>query len=430
MEIISYLDLFLGALLNVTFYFYIVKEIFKLKMIKNKKRKLLTVIFLSLFLSIINVFNKNIFKAVLAIPLVAIGIQIIFDIKFTKAIYCTIVSSFYLLIGELFVALIFSILNINYSFVEKNVLGGSIGNIMVIISTLPFIYINFISKIFRKIYNIKINGKTISLVFVLFLTFGSAFVFKSSISIDNIIPTIMNFIIFLVFIILLYISYFENKKVNRISDEYNTLLNYLDEYEKELVEKRKLIHDFKNQLIIINSYSDEKLKLKEYLNGIIEEHKNIKETKIIKNIDKLPKGLKGLIYYKLSHVNSNISVGLNVKSKFDGFENLSPKDNKNILKIIGILLDNSIESCIESNNKYLLIEISMKNGIFNLEIINSTLNNVEKTKMMEIGFSTKGKNRGYGLFLVKDIIRTDNRYMLDFDILEKEVKTYFEMKIK
>ena len=58
------------------------------------------------------------------------------------------------------------------------------------------------------------------------------------------------------------------------------------------------------------------------------------------------------------------------KSKFNGFENLSAKDNKNILKIIGILIDNSIESSIETNEKYLSIEICMNAGIFKMEIVN------------------------------------------------------------
>ena len=72
----------------------------------------------------------------------------------------------------------------------------------------------------------------------------------------------------------------------------------------------------------------------------------------------------------------------------------------------------------------------MIDGIFKMEIINSTLNKLEKVKIMENGFTTKGKNRGYGLSLVKDIIRIDDRYKLEFDAFDNEVKTYFEMQIK
>lgn len=430
MEVIGYLDLFLGALLNVLFYCIIIKKVFKLKFNKNKLEIIAFVVLIALGLSVINIFNKNTFKAIFAIPLIAILVYIIFDVKMSKSIYFTLISSFYLLIGEVIVSFVVSILNMNSSFITENILGKTMGNILVITATMPFLYIKFLSEIFNKISTKIKNDRNIIVIFILFLTVGSAFVFNGIMNIESIITNIVNFIIFSVFAISLCTSFIKTEKVNKISDEYNALLNYLDNYEKEMVEKRKLIHDFKNQLIVIMSYTDNKEKLKEYLNGIIEEQKNIKETKIIKNIDKLPNGLKGLIYYKLSQIDNKINVVLNVKSKFDGFKNLNAKDNKNILKIIGILIDNAIESSIETNEKYLSIEVSMIDGLFKMEIVNSTSSNLEKLKIMENGFTTKGKNRGYGLSLVKDIIRIDSRYKLDFDAFDNEVKTYFEMQIK
>lgn len=430
MEILSYFDLFLGALLNAIFNVIIVKKVFNIKMINNKYKRVIIIVITALSLSIINVFNKSTFKGLLTFPIAAICISNIFEIKYTKSIYYTLVLSFYLLIGEVFSIFGLSILNIKYELLLSNFLGRTIGNIIVITFTFPLIYIKFISNIFKKIECKKINKKFLIFIFITFLIMGSAFAFKSTINVENIISSIMNIIIFLVFILLIYFSYLENMKLNKISDEYNSLFNYLDKYEKELNEKRKLIHDFKNQLIIINSYSENSNKLKDYLKDIIEEHKNIKETKIIKNIDKLPSGLKGLLYYKLSQIEDEIKINLNVNSKFKGFEKLNSKDNKNILKIIGILIDNAIESSINTELKYILIDISMNKGIFEMHMINSCEKNLEKSKIMELGFSTKGRNRGYGLSLVKDIIRNDDRYKLDLYTENNEFKTTFKMIIK
>ena len=77
----------------------------------------------------------------------------------------------------------------------------------------------------------------------------------------------------------------------------------------------------------------------------------------------------------------------------------------------------------------MFIDISMNKETFNIIILNSFKNNIEKVKIMELGHSTKGKNRGYGLSLVKDIIKTDSeKYELEFDIEEKLFKSVLRMK--
>ena len=119
------------------------------------------------------------------------------------------------------------------------------------------------------------------------------------------------------------ILYFkENMKSKEMSDKYNELLSTVDTFEKELITKRKIIHDFKNQLIVINGFADNPEKLKAYLSEIIKDQKNIPNSKLLLNVEKLPSGLKGLIYYKFSNLDSNINVSIDIKNSLKKYESI------------------------------------------------------------------------------------------------------------
>ena len=244
--------------------------------------------------------------------------------------------------------------------------------------------------------------------------------YKISIDMDNIINLIVNSSIVIIILISAFMYYKEKQTVEELSNNYNEMFKYLEKYEKELVEKRKIIHDYKNQLIIINGYIGDDKKLKEYISELIKDEKNNKENSMIKNIDKLPRGLKGLIYYKLAHIDKKIIVNLQVNNNLKKFDNINPKLSKDILKIIGILLDNAIEAVSDENEKFIDIEFSIDKSIFIMSMRNSCSKNIKISSVMEVGFSTKGKNRGYGMSLVKDILNKNDNINLDIKIQNNE----------
>ena len=264
MSIIDYIDLYLGSLLNMMFCVIIVKKVFGIKMIENKRKITIVLLVSSLLLAIINLFNKDVFKAIITLPVFIICIKEIFDLRIGKSITYVLITVFYLLIGEIITGVVFSVLKYEYQFTSNYILGRSFGNVAVIIFTTPFLYFKHLTKLVVNITNkINLDSKKSRIGIIIFITVVSAIVYKNAREIQDIVMLLMNVIIIISIMTIIYLLYKEQQKSKEIEENYNALFTYLEKYEKEIVEKRKIIHDYKNQLIVINGYIDDKVKLKE-----------------------------------------------------------------------------------------------------------------------------------------------------------------------
>lgn len=430
MSLISYADLYVAAILNLMFVAIILKKVFKLKILKSTCNKILIIMFFSIFLAAVNLINKDIFKVFMTLPIASLCIKELFDIKLSRATILSIISTIYLLIGEIITTIFVSYLYNKYQFSFYNIIGGTIGCILVIIFSYPFIYIKSFNKILITISEkMNLYEKRTQIISLAYMLFISAAIYKNiNCLVDN-LTTIMNIVIYALIIFILYLLYKEQKKSQDIADNYNKLLIYLEKYEKEIVEKRKIIHDYKNQLIVINGYIDNKIKLKEYIKEIIEEQKTINDNEMIKNIDKLPSGLKGLVYYKLSQIDNKIVLNIEVSGQTEKFNMLDSKTTEEVLKITGILLDNAIEAVEETSDKYISISLSLQENILKMEILNTSKNKVDIDIIRNPGFSTKGKDRGYGIPLILDILNKNSSFNLIFKSEDGIFISDFDVKI-
>lgn len=428
MQIVKYLDLFVGALINLLICIYTINIVFKISIVKNKKITILSLFFSSIIIALINVFNKDTFKLLFTFPITLIAIKNIYAINYEKGIIYTIFSIFYAFLGELIAGMLLSILPFDNSFIFNNILGTTIGALLVAIFTLLILTFKEINIKINKIAT-DINEKYNNILMIFGIFFIGMILYKISVDMDNIINLAINCSIVIIILISAFMYYKEKQTVKELSNNYNEMFEYLEKYEKELVEKRKIIHDYKNQLIVINGYIGDDIKLKEYVSELIKDEKNNKENSMIKNIDKLPRGLKGLIYYKLAHVDKKMIIILQVIGSLKKFDGINPKLSKDVLKIIGILLDNAIEAVNEEKEKFISIEFSIKRDTFIMRMRNSCSKNIKISNVMEVGFSTKGKNRGYGMSLVKDILNKNDNINLDIKIENNEFISNLEIEI-
>ena len=103
-----------------------------------------------------------------------------------------------------------------------------------------------------------------------------------------------------------------------------------------------------------------------------------------------------------------------------------------ISRILGILLDNAIEASINSEEKIVNVifinEFGTNTNI--IEIENSYLEkNIDMKKIFDKNFTTKetSKNSGLGLWKVSEIVKNDERLILETSKTEKMFKQQLKM---
>lgn len=405
------LDLLISALLSLIFSIFIVAKVFDKEIIKNKFKALGIIVGFAICVALINYYDRDKFKIVLTLPFLITSVKYVFDIKFDKALIYSVASLAYLFIGELLTGILFSILPFDYNYILKNIFGSALRSVIVLIFTLPVMYIRPIKTF---VNNLSVKYENLSVLIFLVIGVGS-FWYMNSHAINDSFEFLINLFVLFLFFLMAILYFKENMKSKEISDKYNELLSTVDTFEKELITKRKIIHDFKNQLIVINGYADNPEKLKAYLSEIIKDQRNIPNSKLLLNVEKLPSGLKGLIYYKFSNLDSNINVSIDIKNSLKKYESISPKLNKDCLKILGIFIDNAIEAVKNEKEKYINLEFIKQKEQIIITVRNTCTPRVNIKDLTKNGFTTKGKNHGYGLSLVSDIVRKEDALDIKFE---------------
>lgn len=180
--------------------------------------------------------------------------------------------------------------------------------------------------------------------------------------------------------------------------------NYITTLENLVDSLRTFKHDYSNTLATINGYIqlENWNGLKKFFPQIID------ESKAISTLDKLnPNLIKNPTIFGLITAKYQVCLKRNVKMNFEilgTLEELSLNEFE-LSRILGIFLDNAIEAASGSKDKkinFLISELKTKTTI---ELSNSySSQNLKIADMFKKGISSKGKNRGLGLFKVKQIL--------------------------
>lgn len=312
--------------------------------------------------------------------------------------------------------------------------------------TVDLIFVFLVTKVLDaltnkkiKIANIQFKGKfglliVISLVLTLIIFYTNIIFGSSRESAAEIIR--INGVLFLsYFILLMIIMYILITSITKEMDlknkqiQFENLQEYTSNLEKLYTDMRSFRHDYINILSSIIGYIQNKdiEGLEKHFNEKIfplgkgMESNNFK-IGLLKSI-KIPE-IKGIFSSKLIRAQE---LGIDVF--IDILEPIT-KINMDIIdlsRVVGILLDNAIEAAEKCDKPSIKVGIINKEKSVLIVIINSVNEEVPIYKIYQKGFSTKGENRGLGLYNLKEITGKYTTVSLDTSIENGEFKQLLEI---
>lgn len=336
--------------------------------------------------------------------------KIIYKLNIEEATIVCSIFMIILFISDLLVTLIFRIFY-TVDQIRTDHLIFVMSNLAIGITCICIINTKIIYNLLKKFYeNIKKKKAIRSLRFLILIIVGYCYlVYNITNSKTYGTNFIVNTIIMAIIGILAYIFIQNKNSYNQLSDEYDTLFDYVQNFE-DWIEKEQLNrHEYKNQLAVLRCLTKEK-KVKDKIDEILEDNINI-EGEIVHKLKELPKGgLKGLMYYKAAIAQKNkIKLMVDVSLQRKTLLNKLTEDQIKVLcKLIGIYFDNAIEAAQETRKKNILLEIYEFKDKVNIVISNTYKKSKNFNNRNERGVTTKGEGRGNGLYFANNLIEKNN----------------------
>ena len=398
--------------ISVYFYGYI---LFKEKDTKlNSKIYNITAMLISTILyAIIFLCFDNIIKTILLCVLFTLTFKFVFKITYGKAVLSSIIFTILSIIPDLITLGIATRIFDNKEYIYSNIAGNIVTNVS--ISILMILLTIILKNILKKIINYSLSTNKKIIVVSTLTLLSLAIFFYNFINTFRLNNGILGYVVIIITLITILFYLFKQKMDNDvILKKYDDLLNIMKNYENDIEEQRIMVHETRNELMTIKSKISDKEKessIIKYIDSILGDKVSSKMSKYSKFKYLPSNGIKGFFYYKFTEAEKQgIKVSVNISKKIENsfLGNLDTKDFKDLVRIIGVYLDNAIEASTESNDKKLGIEVYLINKDIEIIISNTLENKINIDKIGKEKFTTKGKHRGHGLLLVKHILHNNS----------------------
>lgn len=212
----------------------------------------------------------------------------------------------------------------------------------------------------------------------------------------------------------------DRENINKIAKE----ITGVDEVVKNL---RANVHEFKNNLHVILGL----IQLKQYSQAkdFILHIQKVQEDNSVEFLEIDDYYIRALLLSrKLVAKERKVELVLNNASNM--YQEHGIVDSKDLVTILGNLIENALEACAVSDAEYKKVEVYLKEDNERIQIIvkdnGIPIEFTNKEEMFIEGMSSKGDNRGTGLYLVKNRVELYNGII---DIEEQDDKKIFTINI-
>lgn len=297
------------------------------------------------------------------------------------------------LVSMLLVSLTFVILNIKVVEISwiSALMSFFVFAFLIVLGNISYIR-NITNKFFKLYVNLTYSNYVILLFTLIVFIVGLAiFTNINNLSISFVLTLLIVLILInFIFLIKYKINEYEKEKFIELIRENNKFYMDIDD------ENRIFKHNIIAKLLSIKSVSNKKARI--LLDDLIKSfNSNVDFSQHIKDI---PYGLNGIIYQKIYPYLNVVNVKFNNEIDYDIFDVLSPRKYNVLVEKILLSIDNALESCFNSYEKLLIINLSEEKNHITIEIKNTFAGDIDLDSLGVKNYSTKQKNRGMGLYSI------------------------------
>ena len=267
----------------------------------------------------------------------------------------------------------------------------------------------------KIIYLISLEIILCGLIFVFNVVFGNYVGYTSPVLFFNGILFLLFFLSTGIIIWQLYKTMQEDYELRARVTQAESLSEYANRLENLYQEIRGFKHDYMNILSSMYSYLEEERfdELKQYYEQKLlpDGRKLATEDNFIGKLSNMKvMELKGLLYTKvLKAVDSKLHVTVDIPQPV-AIINIDIPD---LIRILGIFLDNAIEAALKTSEKELSIGILRSEKYDYMRIANSSLPVKNITEIFKEGYSEKDNHLGVGLHEVETLLDKHPKALLN-----------------